>query len=170
MALPASAVSSVRLIQFVGALCWVLGSAVAAHAGEASGELVFSTNRGPLTVSLRHAYLVAGPDESGQPIRQLVLADKDLAAAISACAKLSCVSARLMNGATVDFDAGPRLKTWFVANDQLVQHSDTAKPETMSLQQDDAKGLAGRWSLSTGVGPRGAVQFNAPLLKAFDKY
>ena len=160
----------VRWLGAAAAACCVLAGAAAAQAGEASGELVFSTSRGPLTVPLRHAYLVSGPDSTGQSIRQLVLSEKDLASAIAGCDRLGCVSGLLGSGATVDFDAGPRLNTWFVANDQRVQHSDTARPDTMVLQQDSAKALAGRWSLNAGAGPKGQVQFSAPLAKAFSKY
>lgn len=65
--------------------------------------------------------------------------------------------------------AGPRLNTWFVANDQRIQHADTAQLDTMALQKNSAKALAGRWSLDGGVGPKGAVQFNAPLAKTFSQ-
>ena len=79
-------------------------------------------------------------------------------------------SGKLGSGATVSFDAGPRLNTWFVADDQLIQHSDTAKPDTMSLQENSARRLAGRWSVSGGVGAVGTVQFDAPLAKVFNQY
>ena len=65
--------------------------------------------------------------------------------------------------------AGPRLNTWFVANDQRIQHADTVQLDTMALQKNSAKALAGRWSLDGGVGPKGAVQFKAPLAKTFSQ-
>ncbi len=159
-----------RVIQAIGVAVWVAGVASAAHAGDASGELVYQAKRGPVTVTLRHAYLLSGPDATGQPIRELVLSEQDLSAAITGCDRLSCVSGKLGSGATVDFDAGPRLNTWFVANDQMIQHSDTAKPDTMSLQENSAKRLAGSWSVTGGVGAKGTVRFDAPLAKAFSKY
>lgn len=150
------------------ALC-LIGAATTAYAAEASGELTYAASRGPVTVKVRHAYLLSGPGMDGQPTRQLVLSEADLTSAIAGCDRLGCVSGQLEAGATVDFDAGPRLLIWFVANGQRIQHSDTAKPETMTLQENSAKRLAGRWSMSDGVGPKGTVQFDAPLAKAFTK-
>ena len=153
-----------------GVTVGVLVLAAAAHAGDASGEFRYPASRGPVTVTLHHAYLVTGPDATGQAIRQLVLSEQDLASAIAGCDRLGCVSGQLGSGATVDFDAGPRLNTWFVANDQRLQHSDTALPATMVLKDNSARHLAGQWNLSGGVGPTGSVQFDAPLAKAFSKY
>lgn len=166
----ASCSAVVHVILPVCVVACGLAIATVAQAGEASGTLTYAAKRGQVTVKLSHAYLVSGPGSDGQPIRQLVLSEQDLASAIAACEGLSCVSGKLGAGATVDFDAGPRLNTWFVANDQLIQHSDTAKPDTMSLQENSAKRLAGSWSVTGGVGAQGAVQFDAPLTKAFSKY
>ena len=161
---------SARVMPALGVAIGVLGLVAGAQAGDASGELSYQAKRGLVTVKLRHAYQLSGPDSMGQPIRQLVLSEQDPGSVIDGCDRLGCVSGKLGSGATVDFDAGPRLNTWFVANDQLVQHSDTAMPDTMSLQESSAKRLAGRWSLSGGVGAQGTVQFDAPLAKAFSKY
>lgn len=166
----ASCSAVVRVTRAAGVMACGLAIATVAQAGNASGELTYPAKRGPVTVKVQHAYLVSGPGSDGQPIRQLVLSEQDLASAIAACEGLSCVSGKLGAGATVDFDAGPRLNTWFVANDQLIQHSDTAKPDTMSLQENSAKRLAGRWSVTGGVGAQGTVQFDAPLAKASGKY
>lgn len=161
---------SLRAIGAIAVAIGVVGAATAAQAGDASGELIYQAKRGSVTVKLSHAYLVSGPDSTGQPIRELVLSEQDLSAAIAGRNRLSCVSGKLGSGATVSFDAGPRLNTWFVADDQLIQHSDTAKPDTMSLQENSARRLAGRWSVSGGVGAVGTVQFDAPLAKVFNQY
>lgn len=161
---------SKRVLEAAVVAVGVLGLAAAVQAGDASGELRYQAKRGPVTVKLHHAYLVTGPDAMGQPIRELVLSEQDLASAIAGCDGLGCVSGKLGSGATVDFDAGPRLNTWFVANDQLIQHSDTATPDTMSLQENSAQRLAGRWSQSNAEGAVGTVQFDAPLTKAFSKH
>ena len=162
---PARPLGPVLFAALFGVLPW--GSV---WAGEASGTLMHQARSGAIEVQLRHAYLVAGPNFENRPVRVLVLSDTDLAPAIQRCDRLGCVSQEMMAGATVEFDAGPRLAYWFVANGQRVQHSGTARPATMALSQDSAKHLAGRWTLPAGsAGPNGNVSFDATLLKTFSK-
>ncbi|HRW72194.1 hypothetical protein [Ottowia sp.] len=151
----------------MGAGLWL--AAAAAVADSASGELALGARTGPVSVKPQHAYLLVGPDFDGKPIRQLVLSEKDLAATIQGCDRLGCVSGALDSGVTVDFDAGPRLNYWLVANGQRVQHSDTARPDTMKLDENSAQRLAGQWTLSGGVGATGSVRFDASLAKRFGK-
>ena len=152
----------------VGLTALALGAP--ALSGDAAGELSLDTRRGPVKLTPRHAYLLAGPSFDGKPMRQLVLSEADLAPVIQRCERLGCVSGELGSGVTVDFDGGPRLGYWFVANGQRVQHSDTARPDTMTLEQDSAERLRGRWTLQGGVGASGTVRFDAPLAKRFERH
>jgi hypothetical protein len=72
---------------------------------------------------------------------------------------------------TVDFDSGPRLNYWVVMNDQRVQYSGTAKPESFTARADGPGKLAGRLSIDDS-GAGGAlveVDFDAALVKDFSK-
>lgn len=140
-----------------------------AQAGEASGTLVHQARSGSIEVKPKHAYLVVGPNFENKTVRLLVLSEADLTSAIKACDRLGCVSGELMAGTTVEFDAGPRMGYWFVANGQRVQHSDTTRSETMNLTQNTPQRLAGQWTLTGGVGPTGSVKFDATLVKTFSK-
>ncbi len=140
-----------------------------AQAGEASGTLVYQARSGPIEVKLKHAYLVAGPNFEKKAVRVLVLSEADMTSDIQGCDRLGCVAGKLMAGTTVEFDADPRMGYWFVANGQRIQHSDTAKTETMNLSQNTSQQLAGQWTLTGGVGPTGSVKCDATPLKTFSK-
>jgi hypothetical protein len=147
-----------------------LGFAGQGVAGEASGTLGHQFKSGAVTITPKHAFLVSGPDFSGRPIRQLILSEVDLTAAIRACDSLSCATWDLGAGATVNFEGGPRLGYWIVADGQRKQHSGVVKPDTMKLTVDDPKRLAGSWSLKDdGQGTTASVKFDAPLVKSFKK-
>lgn len=151
--------------------CAAMLAASPALADGASGKLVFQARTGEITVEVKHAYLVSGPDVvSGGKIRRLLLSPVDLSAALGKCEELSCVTWDMNEGITVDFDAPPRLGYWFVANDQRVQHSGTARNETVKLEVDTPERMAGSWSIpASGGGPAVDVRFDAKLLKAFAK-
>ena len=73
---------------------------------------------------------------------------------------------------TVDFDAGPRLNYWMVANGQKIQYSGTARPdETSKLTANAADNLAGTLSIddSKAGGAKVDVNFDAKTVKQFSK-
>ena len=72
---------------------------------------------------------------------------------------------------TIDFDAGPRVNYWFVANDQRVQYSGTADPASVKLTTDSPSRIAGTWDLDAAAagGPVVHVQFDAALAKVLKK-
>jgi hypothetical protein len=72
---------------------------------------------------------------------------------------------------TVDFDSGPRLNYWFVANDQLIQYSGTVEPTAAKLTTDTPTNLAGTLNIdATGAGgPNVQVEFDASLVKELKK-
>ena len=147
-------------------------SSVSASAGEAKGTITYKSNAGAIVVTLKHAYLVKGPDVvSGQTIRRVVLSVADVAAKLSACGTMLCSDGDIGEGMTIDFDAGPRLNYWFVGNNQLVQYSGTAEPASLKLTADTPQRLAGRWDIdeSAAGGPRVQIEFDAPLVKEVTK-
>jgi hypothetical protein len=125
------------------------------------------------TLAIRYAYLVRGPDavDPKKVIRRLVLSPTDIAERIQSCSKMSCSDGDLREGMTVDFDSGPRLNYWVVMNDQRVQYSGTAKPESLTSRADGASKLAGRLSIddTTAGGALVDVDFEATLVKEFSK-
>jgi hypothetical protein len=143
-----------------------------ADAGEAKGTITYQTKAGTIVVTIRHAYLVKGPDVvSGKTIRRVVLSVADVAAKLSACGTMMCSDGDITEGMTIDFDAGPRLNYWFVGNNQLVQYSGTAEPASVKLTADTPQRLAGRgdFDQSAAGGPRVQIEFDAPLVKEVSK-
>ena len=101
-----------------------------------------------------------------------MFAPADIGAKLQSCATISCVSGNLMDGMTVDFDAGPRLNYWVVANGQKIQYSGTAKPDAaVKLTADTAERLAGTLTIdySKAGGAKVDVTFDAKTLKQFAK-
>jgi hypothetical protein len=147
-------------------------SSVSASAGEAKGTITYQSKAGAIVVTIKHAYLVKGPDVvSGKIIRRVVLSVADVAAKLSACGTMLCSDGDIGEGMTIDFDAGPRLNYWFVGNNQLVQYSGTAEPASLKLTADTPQRLAGRWDIdeSAAGGPRVQIEFDAPLVKEVTK-
>ena len=165
--------ASRRLIAFGCILGTALAFASApAHAGEARGTITYQGTSNPIVVTIKHAYLVKGPDlVSGKTIRRVVLSVADVAPKLKECTTMSCSDGGINEGMTIDFDAGPRLNYWFVGNHQLVQYSGTAEPASLKLTADTPQRLAGKWDLddSAAGGPRVQIEFDAPLVKEITK-
>jgi hypothetical protein len=159
--------------QLVAALFsgWLLLlSSFNAAAGEASGTVSQTFKSGKVTVKPQYAFLVSGPDFEGRSIRQLILAETDIAPSIRACDSFSCATWDLNAGASVNFDGGPRLGYWVVSDGQRKQHSGVAKTGTMALTADNPKRLAGTWTLTDdGQGTTASVKFDSVLIKSFKK-
>lgn len=159
---------SIAYVVAIAAMSAAFG-AIAAD-GTAKGTLSYQVKSGAITISLKFAYLVKGPDavDTKLIIRRLILSAVDLGAKISACTTMGCVDAGLDNGMSVDLDAGPRINYWMVLNDQRVQYSGTAKPSVLALSANTPTRLAGKLSLDgTSGGPKAEIEFDAPLLKEF---
>lgn len=137
-------------------------------ADAASGTATYTSKTGVVTVTFTHAYLMKGPDMmSGGVMRRVVLATSDIGAKLKACQSMMCSDGGIGEGMTIDFDAGPRLNYWFVAKDQLIQYSGTAKPDAATLTTDSPTRIAGTISLDAQAagGPKVDVQFDATLVK-----
>ena len=158
---------ALRLSSALAAL--LLTSALPAAAGTAKGTIVHSGK----TVTVTHAYLVTGPDvfEASKTIRKLIFSADDLGAAIEKCGDLSCTDGKVMEGMTVDLDAGPRLNYWVALSGQKIQHSDTALPEELKATTDAPDHVAGQLAFDDKAsgGPAVSIEFDAPLAKKFDK-
>ena len=154
-------------LSVVAALC----VSSTAMADPAKGTLT-ATGKIAAAVNVKHACLVKGPNAFGDKmVRLLILSEVDQAAHIKSCSTMSCTTNKLESGMTVEFDAGPRLLYWFVANGQRVQASGTAEPDTITLTTNTAQKLAGTWTYDASGqgGPKIAVEFDAAMLKEFSK-
>jgi len=144
-----------------------------AAADPASGTIDYRSNAGPIVVSVTSVYMVKGPDEvSGKTIRQLIFTSDDVGATLHACSSMTCAGGNVMEGMTVDFDAGPRLNYWVAANGQRVQYSGTAKPdEALKLSADTPGHLAGTLTIddSAAGGPKVNILFDAKTVKQFSR-
>ena len=60
---------------------------------------------------------------------------------------MMCCDGDIVEGMTIDLDAGARLNYWFVADDQRVQYSGTAEPSSLKLSVDTPQRVAGGWDL-----------------------
>ena len=141
--------------------------AIHAGAGDAKGTL---THKGK-TVTLKHAYLVTGPDavDPKKSIRRVILSAKELGATVRGCQVMSCADSQLMEGLVVDFVGGPRLNYWMTVNDQRVQHSATKPPSVLKASADEPKRVAGKlvFDDTASGGPKVDVEFDAALVKEF---
>lgn len=161
----------------VVALRCALAAAIAfasapANAGDAKGTVTYKDRSGPIAITVKHAYLVRGPDYiSGKTIRRVVLSVADVSAKLSECASMMCSDGDIGEGMTIDFDVGSRLNFWFVGNNQLVQYSGSADPASLKLTTDTPQRLAGKWDFdgSAAGGPKVQVEFDAPLVKEITK-
>jgi hypothetical protein len=159
-----------RLMPLGLALTAAATLSVVVFADVAKGTATYTAKSGPVTVAFKHAYLMKGPDVvSGKVIRRVVLSVADVSKALAGCQSMMCSDGGIGDGMTIDFD-GPRLNYWFVAKDQLVQHSGTAAPAAAKLTTDTPTRVAGTLSLDgSGGGPKVQVEFDAALVKELKK-
>jgi len=145
----------------------------AGNADPATGTINYQSKAGAVVVKVANVYLIKGPDAvSGKTIRELIFTSADIGAKLQACASMMCASGHVIEGMTVDFDAGPRLNYWVVGNGQKIQYSGTAKPdETLKATADTAQRLAGTLTIDHGAmgGAKVNVKFDATVIKQFNK-
>jgi hypothetical protein len=160
-----------RALGFVGptvvGLTLILSIAVPPGSRGAAGEAKGTLTHTGKTVTLKHAYLVTGPDavDPKKMVRR-VMSGKDVGANVRGCQTMSCASGEIMEGLVVDLDGGPRLNYWMTINDQLVQHSGTKPPAVLKASADQPKRLAGKLTFddTQALGPRVDVEFDAAAL------
>ena len=150
----------------------LLSMVVSVLADAAKGVASYKGKSRAVTVTFKHAYLVKGPEVgSGKVIRRLVLSMADVSDALQSCQTMMCSDGGIGEGMTVDFDSGPRLNYWFVANDQLIQYSGTVAPTAAKLTTDTPTQIAGTLSFdaTSAGGPNVQVEFDASLVKELKK-
>jgi len=156
------------------ALCAALAlvGVAAAAADNAKGTASYQGRSGSIVVTVKHVYLVKGPDAmTGKIIRRLVLSSEDVSAKLLGCATMMCSDGDIGEGMTLDLDGESRLNYWFVGNNQLVQYSGTADPASLKLTADTPQRVAGKWDLDAQAagGPKVDVEFDATLIKELSK-
>jgi len=138
-----------------------------AGAGEAKGTLSYKGT----TATLKHAYLVKGPDavDTTKIIRRVILSTADLEGKIKACTTMSCADGAVTEGMTVELDGGPRLNYWVALKDGLLQFSGTEKIAALKTRTDAPGKLAGTLSLNamSADRPKVEVDFDVIMLKEF---
>jgi hypothetical protein len=143
-----------------------------AWADSASGTVTYQSKSGPIVVNVKNVYLVKGPDAVDKKVfRRLIFTSADLGAKIKACGSMSCSDNDLREGLEVDLVGGSRMNYWFVGNDQRVQYSGSARPETLKLTTDTPQRLAGKLTIddSAAGGAKVSIDFDATMLKEFTK-
>ena len=151
------------------ALAVAIASSAGAADGSVKGTLTYKSKGAPVTIALKHVWLVKGPDavDPKKIVRHLIFSATDIGAKVTACQTMNCTDADLGSGMTVDLDAGPRLNYWVVLDDQRVQYSGTARPETLKLTTDTPARLAGKLVIDDAAagGAKVDVEFDTPLLR-----
>lgn len=140
--------------------------APSAFAGDASGMIEYKGR----SLEVHHAYLVRGPgDMSPAPIRRIVLSDADLSATLAVCKDMSCFDGSVRNGMTFDLDAGPRINYWVVLDNQRIQYSGTARPQSMRATAEGRNHIAATLAIDDRAagGPKIDVRFDAALVRNF---
>jgi len=134
------------------------------------GTISYAAKSGVITVTVKNAYLVKGPDVAvGKSICRLIFSSGDVGPKIKSCQGMACSENDLREGLTLDLDAGPRLKYWFTANGQKVHYSGTARPTALKLTTDTPQRLAGKLMLddSSASGLKAEMEFDVPMTKEF---
>ena len=141
-----------------------------AGAGEASGAITYpKAGRPTLTATLKHAYLLKGPDviDPTRIVRRLYLTSTDIGSALKACSSLSCADGNVTEGMTLDLDSDQRFGYWVALKNGTVQYSGTAKKETLEASVNAPERVTGTFRAddTTAGGPKVEVKFDASVLK-----
>jgi len=141
-----------------------------AAAGEASGTITYpKAGRPTLTATVKHAYLLKGPDviEPTRIVRRLYLTSADIGAALKACSSLTCADGSVTEGMTLNLDSDRRFGYWVVLKNGIVQYSGAAKKETLEASVNAPERVAGTFRVddTTADGPKVEVKFDASLLR-----
>lgn len=133
----------------------------------ASGTVAMGTTK----VSIRHAWMVRGPDERDpqQTVLRIYLSSTDIGARIKACATIACADAALEDGAMVDFGDASHLAYAVRLNGARIQYSGGTDAEAFTLSTRTSDHLTG--SLHIDDTGRGGAQviadFDLALSRSF---
>ena len=142
-----------------------------AAAGDASGTITYpKAGKATLTATLKHAYLLKGPDvmDPARVVRRLYVTSADIGPALKACSSFSCADGNVTEGMTLDLDSDRRFGYWVALKNGAVQYSGTAKKETLEASVNSPERVTGTFRVddTTADGPKVDVKFDAALLKA----
>jgi hypothetical protein len=140
-----------------------------AAAGEASGTITYPREgRPPLTATIKHAYLLKGPDviDPTRIVRRLYLTSTDIGPALKACSSFSCAGGNVTEGMTITLDSDRRLAYWVALKDGMVQYSGMARVEALEASVNTPERVTGTFRVDDAPGgPKVDVKFDASLLK-----
>ena len=141
-----------------------------AAAGDASGTITYpKAGKAALTATLRHAYLLKGPDvmDPARTARRLYLTSADIGPALEACSSFSCADGNVTEGMTLDLDSDRRMGYWVALKNGTVQYSGTAKKETLEAGANSPERVTGTFRVddTAADGPKVDVKFDAVLLR-----
>jgi hypothetical protein len=151
---------------FAAVLIALAAPSFAAGADSAHGTLVVQAEDKPLSVELKHAYVVIGPDtfEANKTTRRLVFAADDLRATIEACKDVGCATMISNDGLVLDLDDATSPRYW--AHVQPMQYSGSVDSGGFTLRTDKPERLAGTLKIENS-GVTAKIEFDAPLVKTF---
>ncbi len=153
----------------IAALFLALVAPSVAAADPGSGEAIGTIQYEGRTVTLKHAYLIAG-DNFGSKVRKVILSAVDIGDRIAAADSLSSASGKLREGIAFEFDETlPFVGYWMAIDDQSVQVSAPIDRAVFTTTTSTADRIVGKvaFDKSGAGGPRVEVSFDAALLKEF---
>lgn len=150
----------------VAALLAPAASVLAEASGSAKGTLTVQGEDKPLSVELKHAYLVSGPAtfDQTQMARRIVFTANDERSTIVACKDIRCATLLSADGVTVELPPDSAPGWW--AHVGTVQYSSTGDSDALKLSTDSAERLAGTFTIDRTMVTT-AIAFDAVLVKTF---
>ena len=141
----------------------------ASAAATASGQAIGTVKYKDKTVTLQHAYLIAG-DNHGSKVRKVILSAVDIKDEITAATSLMSAGAKLREGISFELDDSmPFVGYWMAIADQSIQVSAPLDKKLFATTTSTAQRVAGKASFdqSGSGGPKVEATFDAALLKEF---
>ena len=156
---------SVRML-LVATLLSAACTGTAASVDSAKGTLIVQGSGEPLTLALRHAYFVTGPDDfdKSKMTRRIIFTGDDVRPTIEACENARCAMSSVSSGMWLEIDESSDMRSW--AKIDTVQQSGMPNRSALALTTESAYRLAGTLTISRGSNPM-TITFDAPLVKSF---
>jgi hypothetical protein len=153
-------------VAFAVASIAFVNSSFAAGSDSAKGTLVVQADDKPLSIDLKHAYIVVGPDtfDADKTTRRLVFAADDLRASIEACKEIRCAVTISSDGLVLDLDDAGSSSYW--AHVQPMQYAGSVDSGGLVLRTDKPDRLAGTLTIDNARVTT-TIVFDATLVKAF---
>jgi len=140
--------------------------AAQAASDSAQGALVVQAQEKPLSVDLKYAYFLIGPDlfEANKTTRRVVFSADDLRATIEACTEVRCATLISNDGLVLELDDAGSASYW--AHVQSTQYTSSVDAAGLVLRIDKPDRLAGTLKIDdSGVTAR--ITFDATRVRTF---